>query len=85
MAKEGKTGKRTMGIRHQYESQLRLEKMCQKRHVMKSFKCEPQRQQCEPHGLDKPCDAMIPILRWTIKYPRLLMTPMSLWLINTIV
>ena len=42
----------TMGIRQQHESHLRLEKMCQKRqkHLMKSFKCDPQRQQCEPHG-----------------------------------
>ena len=39
----------------QYESQLRLEKMCQKRqrHLMKSFKCDPQRQQCKPLGLDE--------------------------------
>ena len=45
----------TMGIRQQHESELRLEKMCQKRqkHLMKSFKCDPQRQQCEPHGLDE--------------------------------
>ena len=34
----------TMGIKQQHESQLRLEKMCQKRqkHLMKSFKCDPQ-------------------------------------------
>ena len=23
------------------------------KHLKKSFKCEPQRQQCEPHGLDE--------------------------------
>ena len=51
----------TMGIRQQRESQLGLEKMCQKRqkHPMKSFKCDPQRQQCEPHGLDKHRDPEI--------------------------
>ena len=45
----------TMGIRQQHESQLRLEKICQKKqkHLMKSFKCDPQRQQCESHGLDE--------------------------------
>ena len=51
----------TMGIRQQHESQLRLEKMCQKRqkHLIKSFKCDPQRQQCEPHGLDEHRDPEI--------------------------
>ena len=51
----------TKGIRQQHESQLRLEKMCQKRpkHLMKSFKCDPQRQQCEPHGLDEHRDPEI--------------------------
>ena len=41
--------------------QLRLEKMCQKRqkHLIKSFKCDPQRQQCEPHGLDEHRDPEI--------------------------
>ena len=53
---------------------------------MKSLKCEPQRQQCEPHGLDEPHNPeinFIPVLRLTVRYPWLLMTPMSLWLINT--
>ena len=51
----------TMGIRQQHESQLRLEKMCQKRqkHLMKLFKCDPQRKQCEPHGLDEHRDPEI--------------------------
>ena len=45
----------TMEIRQQHESHRRLEKMYQKRqkHLMKSFKCDPQRQQCEPHSLDE--------------------------------
>ena len=47
----------------QHESQLRLEKMCQKKkkqkHPMKSFKCEPQRQQREPHDLDEHRDPEI--------------------------
>ena len=51
----------TMEITQQHEGQLRLEKMCQKRqkHVMKSFKCNPQRQQCEPHSLDEHRDPEI--------------------------
>ena len=48
----------------------------------------PQRQQCEPHGLDEPRDPeinhRIPVLRLTVKYPRLLMTLMSQWLINSL-
>ena len=45
----------------QITAQLRLLKMCQKRqkHLMKSFKCDPQRQQCEPHGLDEHHDPEI--------------------------
>ena len=51
----------TMGIRQQHESQLILENMCQKRqkHLMKSFKCDPQRQKCEPHGLEEHRDPEI--------------------------
>ncbi|CAH3160222.1 unnamed protein product, partial [Porites evermanni] len=51
----------TMGIRQQHESHLRLEKMCQKRQkrLMKSFKCDPQRQQCEPHGQEEHRDPEI--------------------------
>ena len=68
----------TNGIRQQHGSQLRLEKMCQKRqeHLMKSFKCDPQRQnQCEPHGLDEHRDPEINQYTCStieIKYPRLL-------------
>ena len=51
----------TMGIRQQHKSQLRLEKMCQKRpkHLMKSFKCDTQRQPCKPQGLDEHHDPEI--------------------------
>ena len=51
----------TIRIRQQHESHLRLEKKCHKRqkHLMKSFKCYPQRQQCEPHGLDEHRDPEI--------------------------
>ena len=44
----------TMGIRQQQQSQLRLE-TCQTRqkHLMKSFKCDLQRQPCEPHVIDE--------------------------------
>ena len=57
----------TMGIRQQHESQLRLEKMCQKmqKHLMKSFKCDPQSKKCEPHGLDEhlnPRSIIMPVL-----------------------
>ena len=75
----------TMGIRQQHESQLRLEKMCQKRqrHLIKSFKCDPQKQQCEPHGLDEHRDPEINHYTFSTIDSRLLMTLMSLRLINT--
>ena len=79
----------TMGIRQQHESQLRLEKMCQKRqkHLMKSLKCDPRRQQCEPHGLDEHRDPEINHYTCSTIDSQIstliLMTLMSLWLINT--
>ena len=77
----------TMEIRQQHKSQLRWEKMHQKRqkYLMPSATL---RDNSTNHmvwmNTATPRSIIIPVLRLTVKYPRLLMTLMSQWLINSL-